>query len=91
MKKTLIGVLTIVIVLTIGVTSAFAVSSRAGENFVDDDGNGICDNYKENQKNDVSQNISDKNFIDEDNDGICDNYTSGKEQGQRKRFQGGRK
>ncbi|MDU5209327.1 MAG: hypothetical protein E6441_08675 [Clostridium sp.] len=85
MKKTLIGILTTVMVLSIGVTSAFAVSSRAGENFVDADGNGICDNYDE------KQNINGKNYIDEDNDGVCDNYNSDNGQGQRKRFRGGRK
>ena len=45
MKKALLGVLSTVIILSVCATTAFAAGPRFGRNFVDADGDGICDNY----------------------------------------------
>lgn len=42
MKKAVIGVLMVIMVLSVGVISAFATESEYGRNFVDADKNGIC-------------------------------------------------
>lgn len=44
-----------------------------GQNFVDEDGDGICDNKGSCQQNGECG----KNFVDEDGDGVCDNKGSG--------------
>ena len=44
MRKTFVGVITAVMVLSIGATSAFAIGSGTGRNYVDADGDGVCDN-----------------------------------------------
>lgn len=44
-KKVLAGVLAVTLLLPIGTTSAFAATPGQGRNFVDEDGDGICDNY----------------------------------------------
>ncbi|MCI8454832.1 MAG: hypothetical protein HFE84_09495 [Lachnospiraceae bacterium] len=62
MTKALAGILTAATVLSIGITTAFAACPGAGRNFVDADGNGVCDNYE-----------SICSYVDTDNDGICDN------------------
>lgn len=41
--------------------------------FVDEDGDGICDNYKQRGINGAN---AGKGFVDEDGDGVCDNYAS---------------
>lgn len=41
--------------------------------FVDEDGDGICDNYKKPGTNGAN---AGKGFVDENGDGICDNYAS---------------
>lgn len=61
MKRALLGVLATVVVLSAGVTT-FAAGPRGGRNFVDKNGDGICDNA-----NSVCI------YVDEDGDGICDN------------------
>ncbi len=51
-----------------------------GLNFIDEDGNGICDRYENGLR--MRDNMGrvmgpGQNFIDEDGDGICDNRTTG--------------
>lgn len=46
--------------------------------FIDEDGDGICDNYS-NQKN-CGKGLG-LGYIDEDGDGVCDNYVSGRRGG----------
>ena len=62
MRKTFVGVITAAMVLSIGATSVFAVGSGTGRNYVDADGDGVCDR-------------ADRvcSYVDADNDGICDN------------------
>ena len=49
MKRLLTGMLAAALVLSLGVTSAFAAGRgghhSGGYNFVDADGDGVCDNY----------------------------------------------
>ncbi len=51
-------------------SSTVTVISQANSrgNFVDDNNDGICDNYT---------GSGNGNFVDNDNDGICDNYADG--------------
>lgn len=70
MKKIVVGMLVAVGVLSMGTVGAFAaeplfVNSR---NFVDADGNGICDSY---EKGGIGQ-----WFVDMNGDGVCDNRTN---------------
>ena len=48
MKKVLTGIAVILLVVSIGSTSAYAAGHGRGRNFVDNDGNGVCDNYDSN-------------------------------------------
>lgn len=62
MKKTLVGILTAAMVLSVGAIGVFAAGKGTGRNFVDADDNGICDR---------AENVC--RYVDADNDGICDN------------------
>ena len=103
MKRILIGVLTAIMVLLIGTTSARAAipGSGYGRNFVDEDGNGVCDftgkccRYVDADLDEVRdnrttcQNGYGSGFVDADGDGICDNYL-GQGIGEGCGFRGGR-
>ena len=52
-------------------------NDEAVYSFVDEDGDGVCDNYTEGGKGLGYGRGSGENFVDEDGDGICDNYTEG--------------
>lgn len=69
-KKAAVGALTVVMVLSIGGISAFATENEYGRNFVDVDGDGICDNRDVER---VSCKEYGRDFVDADEDGICDN------------------
>ena len=69
MKKIRIAAITAAIVLALGVTTAFAAGGR---NFVDADGDGICDNRGAGL---------DCWYVDADGDGVCDNYGPGRRAG----------
>lgn len=69
MKKLLTNITVLALVFSIGSADALAANANntRGRNFIDADGDGICDycdTYCE--------------FVDADGDGICDNYGSGK-------------
>jgi len=103
MKKILTGVLATIMVLSVGTTSAFAAGpgSGQGRNFVDEDGNGICDfagefcRYVDENYDGIcdycgiEQNGYGCHFVDADGDGICDNYR-GQGLGLGRGFRGGR-
>ncbi|WP_308753772.1 hypothetical protein [uncultured Anaerotruncus sp.] len=90
MKKTLTGLLAMVLLLSITTTAAFAAGRGQGRNYVDADGDGICDradgicNFVDADGDGVCDyrtdgtgtTYSQKFFIDADNDGVCDNYAS---------------
>ena len=66
MKRLLTGMLAAALVLSLGVTSAFAAGRGGhhggGYNFVDGDGDGVCDNYGQ----------ATCRHTDADGDGVCD-------------------
>ena len=64
-KKTLAGVLMVLMLLAAGSVSAFAAGSGAGRNFTDANEDGICD-YRDDGYC----------YADADNDGICDHAGS---------------
>ena len=45
MKKLLAGILAAVMVGSVGMMSSFAAVTAPGRNFVDEDGDGVCDYY----------------------------------------------
>ena len=65
MKKIFAGIVTMVLVLSVTATTAFAAGRGCGRYFVDEDGDGICDNAG-----------SACGFVDEGGDGVCDNAGS---------------
>lgn len=102
MKKTIVGVLSVAMVASIGATSVFAAGS--GPNFVDTNSDGICDYAgsacrhidTDNDKtcencgmSILSQTGYGRNFVDTDGNGICDNYASRQGMGQRRGLRGG--
>ena len=58
MKKILMGTAVTALVLTVGLTTAFAAGGRY---YVDANGDGVCDNWG-----------SYSRFVDADGDGVCD-------------------
>lgn len=44
MKKIIAGIIALALVLSLGIGSAFAAGPGTGRNFVDVDGDGVCDN-----------------------------------------------
>lgn len=79
-KKTAVGILAAALILLVGTATALASGQEHGKNFVDDDSDGVCDNFSSGlgQGGGSRQN---GNFVDVNNDGICDNFSSGLEQG----------
>lgn len=65
MKRAIVGIVTAAMVLSVGVTSAFAAGRGCGrgygQNFANASG-GVCGNFR-----------AICNFVDEDYDGVCDN------------------
>ncbi|MCI8365517.1 MAG: hypothetical protein HFG34_11310 [Eubacterium sp.] len=58
-------------------TNSDTVCNYCGKDcsFVDEDGDGICDNYKSRGTNGTN---AGRNYVDKNSDGICDNYASGR-------------
>lgn len=79
MKKALLGVLSTVIILSVCATTAFAAGPRFGRNFVDADGDGLCDVCGAEHGSCLTGEGA--AFVDADGDGICDNYGSGQGRG----------
>ena len=50
-------------------------------NFIDEDGDGICDNWQAGGQGLGLGKGTRENFVDEDGDGVCDNYQSGLRKG----------
>ena len=75
MKKLLAGTLIAASVLCIGGTGVLAAAPGRGQNFIDSDGNGICDHLETSLTDGIRG--GGMNFTDEDGDGICDNYGIG--------------
>ncbi len=75
MKKLLAGTLIAAAVLCIGGTGVLAAAPGRGQNFIDSDGNGICDHLETSLTDGIRG--GGMNSTDEDGDGICDNYGTG--------------
>ena len=66
MRKLLVSISLVVLVCVSSVSArGLFVTTEENPNFVDANGDGICDNYMEGSHRHL--------FIDEDGDGICDN------------------
>lgn len=91
MKRTVVGILTAVVVLgagTVGVLAAgtgarhnglgngtgICIHSENECNYVDNNGDGICDNI---EGGTGQNNVNRVNYVDENGDGICDNQETG--------------
>ena len=90
MKKTVLGILTLAVVLSACAATAFAAGSNGTRNPSECSNNGVCSNpstscvYTDADENgicDVRETKSEsgtaktgKAFIDEDGDGVCDRY-----------------
>lgn len=88
-KILIIGVLAILIIGTIGLVNARygTDSCQKGRGFVDEDGDGVCDNYNgdtshmqtrycNGSHHGMNGELHRRGFVDEDGDGFCDNYDS---------------
>ncbi len=55
----------------------------AGPSFIDENGDGICDNFQNGRRGLGLGNGKGNraNFVDEDGDGVCDNFQSGQRKG----------
>lgn len=75
MKKMVMGTISAALVLSMAVTGAFAAGYGNGRrrNFVDANGDGVCDNYGTGRG---------QYFVDANGDGVCDNYGTGCGRGQ---------
>lgn len=67
MKRVLTGIVATALVLSVGVTSAFAAGRGHGRHFTDTNGDGVCDYYT----------TGGRYFVDADGDGVCDNCSGG--------------
>lgn len=83
MKKMRIVALSAAVVLTLGITTAFAAGGR---NYVDANGDGVCDNYGTGRGayyvDADGDGVCDNRganclYVDADGDGVCDNYGTG--------------
>ena len=77
MKKMVMGTISAALVLSMAVTGAFAAGygNGRGHNFVDANGDGVCDNYG-------TGTGRGQYFVDANGDGVCDNYGTGCGRGQ---------
>ena len=74
-KKILLGVVVAVLVISIGITSTFAIGSAYGRNYADADNNGVCDNYEAVVDGvRAAGRYCGRSYVDADNNGVCDNY-----------------
>ena len=87
MRKIFLSGLGMVVALSMCTTTAFAAGSGIRRNFIDTDGDGICDNINSvciyADENGICEVCGitrigcGRNFVDADGDGICDNYLIG--------------
>ena len=75
MKKVLIGICTVLLVVSVAVTGVVA-ANRDGR-YTDADGNGVCDRYETGAGNGTSQGGQNADYTDADGNGVCDRYETG--------------
>ena len=66
-------ILTMVLIFSVCSTTVISAGPRNGRNFVDADGDGICDNYGSNGCGNGYCNGNGNGYVDADGDGVCDN------------------
>lgn len=77
--KRFVRILTMVLVFSVGSTTVIAAKSQQRRNYVDEDGDGVCDNYSAdqngcaNRRGRGNRSGCSKGYVDEDGDGVCDN------------------
>lgn len=71
MGKALFGVLAAVMAVLIGSTSTLEPSTVAECNYVDANGDGICDNCSTYHRHDLAGDRCGRYFVDMDGDGVC--------------------
>lgn len=80
--KRFVRILTMALIFSVGSTTVIAAKSQQRRNYVDEDGDGVCDNYGSNQNGcgnrsgRGNRSGCGKGYVDEDGDGVCDNYSS---------------
>ena len=75
MKK-IAATLTIALILSVFSTAVTAAGPGNGRNYVDADGNGVCDNAGSNGNGCGRRSGCGKGYVDADGNGICDNADS---------------
>lgn len=68
MKRIITMFLAVLMVAGLATTAMARGGYGRGRNYVDADGNGVCDNYGTG---------CGRNYVDADGDGVCDNYGTG--------------
>ena len=74
MKRLITLFLAVLMVAGLATTAMARGGGGWGRNYVDADGNGVCDNYGTG---------CGRNYVDADGDGVCDNYGTGCHRGGR--------
>lgn len=69
-------IITMALIFSVFSMTVIAAGPGNGRNYVDADGDGICDNYSSNSKGCQRRLGCGKGYMDADGDGICDNYGS---------------
>lgn len=73
MKKRVLSILVTVVFVGVGAMTAFAARPEVGQNYVDADNDGVCDNQGTNDCPNQGNGSSGQNYVDADQDGVCDN------------------
>lgn len=66
-------ILAMVLIFSVCSTTVISAGPRNGRNFVDADGDGICDNYGSNGNGYGNGYCNGNGYVDADGDGVCDN------------------
>ena len=75
MKK-FVTILTTALIFCMCSTTVVSARHMNRRNFVDADGDGVCDNYSHNSNGCGRHSNCGKGYVDADGDGVCDNYDS---------------
>lgn len=92
MKKILTCIAAMVLIISVSSLTVFAAGNGRGRNYVDNNNDGVCDNYNascqfvDNDGDGICDNCASATcgngagYIDADGNGICDNYAAGTSQ-----------
>lgn len=82
-KKAAVGILTAIVILSIGGISTFATEKEDDRNFVDIDNDGVCDNCG---MESIFCKECGRDFVDADNNGVCHKHVTRYETRHRRGF-----